>query len=77
MRSQMTQMQVRYSARGIPSYRLEVWHDGLRKHREIKGADAAVVARKAELQMVEWDTKWAQESQRRAERNSKERSLSR
>lgn len=72
MHSQSTRIEVRYSARGIPSFRVEVWHDGLRKHREIKGADATIVARKAQLQMEEWDTKWSIHSLREAERSSKE-----
>lgn len=65
-------MEVAYSARGIPRYRVEIWHDGLQKHREIKGADDDVVLRKAQMQMAGWDSTWAEVSLKNAERSSKE-----
>jgi restriction system protein len=52
-------LQVSYSSRGNPTYQLEVWHDGLRKHRVIRGSDAEVVQRKADLQIKEWTDAWA------------------
>lgn len=72
MHARKSQSQVSYSARGIPSYRVEVWHDGLKKHREIRGGDEDIVLRKAHLQMEEWDTKWAEVSARQSERQSRE-----
>jgi restriction system protein len=49
---------VHHSARGIASYSIELWHEGLNKHRLIKGADEHVVFRKAEIQADEWDARW-------------------
>lgn len=61
-----------YSARGIPSYSVELWHDGLRKHRLIRGSDRGVVCRKASVQQVEWNDKWVAHQEREAERRRKE-----
>jgi restriction system protein len=52
-------LEVLYSARGIPTYRLELWHDGLKKHRLIKGPEKEVVRRKGQIQSKEWEEKWA------------------
>lgn len=65
-------MQVRYSARGIPSYQLEMWHDGLRKHRVIRGSDQDVIQRKAELQAAEWEDQWRAARERFAVRSARE-----
>jgi restriction system protein len=35
-----------------------MWHDGLKKHRLITGADQLVVTRKAALQQDEWEARW-------------------
>lgn len=59
MYTRIGQLETLYSARGIPSYRIELWHDGLNKHRLIKGSESGVVQHKARLQTDEWDKKWA------------------
>lgn len=59
MDTRVEALQVTYSARGIPSYSIEIWHDELKKHRLIRGPEARVVQKKAELQVIEWDEKWA------------------
>ncbi|MDP3668488.1 MAG: restriction endonuclease [Telluria sp.] len=48
-----------YSARGLPSYRIELCHDGLNKHRLISGRELDMVQRKAEQQARQWDQQWA------------------
>jgi len=58
MKTNVGQIEVSYSARGIPAYSLELWHDGLKKHRLIRGREDAVVLRKAEIQIAEWEEKW-------------------
>lgn len=58
METRIGQLNVKYSARGIPSYSVELWHDGLNKHRLIKGEGRAVVERKAEIQIAEWQERW-------------------
>lgn len=60
MKTKVGQLEVSCSARGISTYRLEMWHEGLKKHRMIKGESGAVVRRKAEIQEEEWNQKWNQ-----------------
>jgi restriction system protein len=59
METRVGDLEVSYTARGIPTYRLELWHDGLKKHRVIKGNDASIIQRKANLQAADWIEKWA------------------
>ena len=59
MDTRVGQIKVVYSARGIPSYTLEIWHDGLKKHRLIRDGSQEVVRRKAELQIAEWHERWS------------------
>lgn len=66
------ELEVSYSARGIASYRLEMWHHGLKKHRVIKGNDTSVIQRKAELQALDWVEKWERAEEREAQRQAKE-----
>jgi restriction system protein len=58
MATRVGTLQVSYSARGIPSFSIELWHDELKKHRLIRGPEANVVQKKTELQVAEWDEKW-------------------
>ena len=58
MSVRFSRVEVSYSARGRPTYRIEIWHDGLKKHRQIKGSEKEVVERKAQLQAEEWESKW-------------------
>ena len=55
MGTRIGELEVSYSARGNPSYFIEMWHDELKKHRLVKGNDAEVVARKALIQAQEWN----------------------
>ncbi|MBP9143188.1 MAG: restriction endonuclease [Thermoanaerobaculia bacterium] len=43
---------------GPPSCALELRHDGLGKHRLIRGRSEEVVRRKAEVQAADWDARW-------------------
>jgi restriction system protein len=43
----------------LASYVVELSHDGLHKHRIIKGNDADFVQRKASVQLAEWEEQWA------------------
>lgn len=47
------------SSRGLVSYEIELSHDGLHKHRVIKGNDPEFVQRKADVQLEEWKEQWA------------------
>lgn len=72
MTTRVGQLEVSYSVRGMPTYRVEIWHDGLKKHRVIKGSEPEVVQRKAEMQVAEWDEKWSQAEARERDRCDKE-----
>ena len=59
METQAGQLTVSYSARGIPRYSLELWHDGLKKHKLYRGETEAIVRLKAQLQIDEWNDRWS------------------
>lgn len=64
-------------------HRIEIVHEGLRKHRIITGKDLYVVRQKAAAQQVMWEDAWEKaqqkqrEQQRRAEARAKEQDLRR
>jgi len=58
METRFGNIEVSYTTRGIATYRLEMWHDGLKKHRVIKGNDSQIIERKARLQAYDWMEKW-------------------
>lgn len=58
METRLGNLEVSYSARGNPTYTLELWHDGLKKHRLIRGNSTSIVQLKAKLQIEEWEQKW-------------------
>jgi restriction system protein len=71
METRIGGMEVSYTSRGTCTYRLELWHDGLKKHRVIRGNDAAIVERKARLQANDWSEKWATAQDREALRQER------
>jgi restriction system protein len=71
MEARLGQMGVNYSARGNPTYHLELWHDGLNKHRVIRGESEYLVTQKARLQIAEWEERWADASAKAAQRSMK------
>ncbi|TWE02289.1 restriction system protein [Pseudomonas sp. AG1028] len=64
MMTRFGRMDTKYSARGIPSYSLEIWHDGLKKHRVIKGDCEFIIDSKARMQAEEWEQRWEIASER-------------
>ncbi|MEJ0035180.1 MAG: restriction endonuclease [Gammaproteobacteria bacterium] len=58
METRFGSVDVSYSARGVPKYSLELWHDGLKKHRLIRDSSVEIIKRKAELQAADWDQRW-------------------
>ncbi len=72
METRIGRLEVSYSARGNPTYTLDLWHDGLKKHRLIRGDDQAIVQLKARLQVEEWEQKWAEVSSRQQQRSERE-----
>lgn len=71
MKTRLGQLSVKYSARGIPTYNLELWHDGLKKHRLIRGESESIVKLKATLQVEEWEERWAVVDARDQDRSRK------
>ena len=68
MDTRIGQLLVSYSARGIPSYTIDLWHDGLKKHRLIRCNDESIAKRKAQLQIEEWADRWMVVDSRTKER---------
>lgn len=54
------------------SYRIEIEHVGLGKHRIITGRDRYVVERKAEMQKAQWDEEWERIRTKRAIKEDRE-----
>lgn len=71
METRTGRLEVSYSARGIPTYKLDLWHDGLKKHRLIRGDNQSIVQLKAQLQVEEWEQKWAEISSRQQQRSKR------
>lgn len=71
MEVRLGEMGVNYSARGNPTFHLELWHDGLNKHRVIRGESEYLVQQKARLQIAEWTERWEDVSAKIAERSMK------
>ena len=49
---------VTYSKTGIPTIRVELWHDGLDKHRVFLGKSEIEVERKVEQEARKWENQW-------------------
>lgn len=75
MAARRGQLNKYYSSRGIVSYEIELAHDGLHKHRIIKGNDPFFVQRKAEVQLAEWEDQWRRK--RAAQSRTRETNLRR
>jgi restriction system protein len=71
METRLGRLEVSYSARGNPTYTLNLWHDGLKKHRLIRGDNQSIVQLKAQLQVEEWEQKWAEVSSRKEQRSER------
>lgn len=64
METEVGDLEISHSSRGLLTYRIELSHPGLKKHRVIKGNEASIVRRKADLQVEDWSEKWAVAEQR-------------
>ena len=49
---------VTYSKTGIPTIRVELWHEGLGKHRVFTGKSESEVERKVEQEARKWESQW-------------------
>lgn len=71
METRIGPLEVSHSARGMRSFTLELWHEGLKKHRLIRGDNQSIVNLKAKLQIDAWDQKWMEVSSRLQQRNDR------
>ncbi len=58
METRIGELITTYTSKGEARYALDMWHDGLRKHRTIRGDDVSILKLKAQLQIDEWDERW-------------------
>lgn len=49
---------VAYSRSGVPTYRVEMWHEGLNRHRLVRASDARELENKTSLLATEWANRW-------------------
>src|SRR5690625_1299110 len=70
---QIGDIDITRNARGVITYRIELWHRDLNKHRVIRGNDRDIVARKADLQIEEWKKRWAAVEEREARKREQEK----
>lgn len=52
---------VTYSARGIPTFAAEVFHDGLHKHSVIRASDLEILKNKTVALANRWNVEWAKQ----------------
>jgi restriction system protein len=62
METQFSAVTVTYSARGIPTYLVEVSHEGLHKYLVLRAGDPDILAHKVLAQAQRWNTEWAKQS---------------
>jgi len=58
METRFGQTTVTYSARGVPTYRVEAFHDGLHKYYVIRAGDQNTIRNKAQAQALLWNSAW-------------------
>ena len=58
MRTRFSETTVTWGARGRPAYRVEMFHDGLHKHRVIQAGDSEILDNKAQMQARQWSESW-------------------
>lgn len=59
-----------FNKSGKVTYELEVWHEGLHKHRLIRATDARIAKRQAEEQLARWREQWTQKQTTQRKRES-------
>lgn len=61
---QSGKLQVHYSRRGLPTYSIEIWHDGLaiKQHSVITGRNRQDVEARARKRLAEWDKAYLSET---------------
>ena len=62
MQARIGQLKTTFSSRGLARYEVEIWHDGLHKHRVVRGTDPRFIQRKVEVQVADWNDQWKRKS---------------
>lgn len=52
------ELSVTYSRSGVPTYRVEIWHEGLNRHRLLRASDTRELENKASLLAADWANRW-------------------
>ncbi|MCU1305048.1 MAG: restriction endonuclease [Candidatus Sulfotelmatobacter sp.] len=58
METRFGEVAIAYSARGIPTFTFEVFHEGLHKHAFLRAMDERVLHNKAQMQAALWNDLW-------------------
>jgi len=66
MKTRFGQITVTHSARGVPTYHAEVFHDGLHKYALIRASDPDILRNKLLAQALQWDTSWQKQCETEA-----------
>jgi restriction system protein len=51
-------LQTTFTARGLPRYRLEVWHDELKRYSMLRGDSPSALVSQAQSRVAQWDATW-------------------
>jgi|SRR5580693_2507202 restriction system protein len=52
-------LQTTFTARGLPRYRLEVWHDELKRYSMLRGDNSSALVSQAQARVAQWDATWS------------------
>lgn len=66
METRFGQVTVAYSARGVPTYRAEAFHDGLHKYAVLRGGDIETLRNKLQAQALQWNATWKKQCESEA-----------
>jgi hypothetical protein len=51
-------LQTTFTARGLPRYHLEVWHDELKRYSMLRGDNPSALVSQAQSRVAQWDATW-------------------
>lgn len=58
METRFGEVTVTHSARGVPTYRVDAFHDGLHKYAVIRAGDRNTLWNKSQAQALQWNSTW-------------------
>src|SRR5260370_6108831 len=62
-------LQTAFTARGLPRYRLEVWHDELKRYSMLRGDNSSALVWQAQARVAQWYATWRQRAASAASRH--------